>query len=101
MRNPLSTPKCHENYTVAVICALGFEMSAVRYMMDREHPQLPPRPGDSNRYVLGELSGHNIVLAFLPGNQGKGAAAIVATNMARTFPSIEWRFLAGIGGGRA
>ncbi|OWT43263.1 Pfs, NACHT and WD domain protein [Pochonia chlamydosporia 170] len=91
--------KRHESYTVAVICAIGFEMSAVRYMLDREHPRLPPKQGDSNLYVLGELSGHNVVLACLPGIQGKGAAATVATNIARTFPSIEWRFLVGIGGG--
>ncbi|EFY86233.1 hypothetical protein J3459_018226 [Metarhizium acridum] len=73
-------------------------MSAVRFMLDREHPRLPPKQGDSNLYVLGELSGHNVVLACLPGIQGKGAAATVATNLARTFPSVQWRFLVGIGG---
>lgn len=99
MPNPPGTPMRHESYTVAVICAIGFEMSAVRYMLDREHPRLPPKQGDSNLYVLGELSGHNVVLACLPGIQGKGAVATVATNMARTFPCIEWRFLVGIGGG--
>lgn len=91
-------PKRYEEYTVAVICAIDFEMSAVRYMLDREHGRVRPR-GDLNMYVLGELSGHDVVLACLPGNQGKGAAAIVATNVARTFPSIKWRFLVGIGGG--
>ncbi|KAJ5157505.1 Pfs NACHT and WD domain protein [Penicillium canariense] len=99
MQNPPGAPGRYEDYTVAVICAIGFEMSAVRYMLDHEHYRLPPRQGDSNIYVLGELSGHNIVLACLPGNQGKGAAAVVATNMVRTFPSIKWRFLVGIGGG--
>ncbi|KAK6851588.1 hypothetical protein PG995_011713 [Apiospora arundinis] len=89
----------YEDYTVAIVCAIGFEMSAVRYMLDKEHPRLPARDGDSNMYTLGELSGHNIALACLPGTQGKGAAAVVATNMARTFPSIKWRFLVGIGGG--
>lgn len=89
----------HEAYTVAVVCAIGYEMSAVRYMLDKEHPRLPTKDGDSNVYVLGELCGHNVALACLPGNQGKGAAAIVATNMARTFPNIKWRFLVGIGGG--
>ncbi|KAF5500026.1 hypothetical protein CGCA056_v014975 [Colletotrichum aenigma] len=74
-------------------------MSAVRCMLDREHPRLATKEGDSNIYVLGELSGHDVVLACLPGSQGKGAAATVATNMARTFPSIKWRFFVGIGGG--
>lgn len=89
----------YENYTVAVICAMSFEMSAVRYMLDREHPRLQRKEGDLNIYVLGELYGNNIVLACLPGNQGKGSAATVATNLARTFPAITLRFLVGIGGG--
>jgi nucleoside phosphorylase len=89
----------HRDYTVAVICAIEFEMSAVRYMLDETHPPLDSEDGDLNDYVLGRLSGHNVVLAWLPGNQGRGATAIVATNMARTFPYIKWRFLAGIGGG--
>ncbi|KAK1976746.1 nucleoside phosphorylase domain-containing protein [Colletotrichum cereale] len=91
--------RTYERYTVAVVCAIEFEMSAVRYMLDRQHPGLPTKEGDSNIYVLGELSGHDVVLACLPGSQGKGAAATVATNMARTFPSIKWRFFVGIGGG--
>ncbi|KAL4889741.1 hypothetical protein BDV59DRAFT_195423 [Aspergillus ambiguus] len=74
-------------------------MSAVRFMLDKEHRSLPPAPGDTNLYILGELSSHNVVIAFLPGNQGKGAAAIVTTYMARTFPGIDLRLLVGIGGG--
>ena len=89
----------YEDYSVAVVCAMSFEMSAVRYMLDREHPRLPTKHGDLSCYVLGELSGHNITIACLPGNQGKGAAATVATNLTRTFPSIKWRLLVGIGGG--
>lgn len=91
--------KARTDYTVAIVCAIEFEMSAVRYMLDKEHSRLPSSQGDSNDYILGELCGHNVVLACLPGNQGKSAAAIVATNLDRTFPSIKWRFLAGIGGG--
>ncbi|KAK7952733.1 uncharacterized protein PG986_008461 [Apiospora aurea] len=89
----------YEDYTVAIVCAIDFEMSAVRYMLDKEHESLPTKDGDSNLYILGELSGHRVALAWLPGTQGKGAAAVVATNLARTFPCIKWRFLVGIGGG--
>ncbi|KAL4863825.1 hypothetical protein BDV12DRAFT_201691 [Aspergillus spectabilis] len=88
-----------EDYKIGVICALEFEMSAIRYMLDNEHSSLPPARGDSNLYVLGELSGHNVVVACFPCNQGKGAAAIVTANMARTFPEIDLRLLVGIGGG--
>ncbi|GIK07769.1 hypothetical protein Aspvir_003437 [Aspergillus viridinutans] len=94
-----ANPWTYNDYTVGVVCAMGFEMSAVRYMLDDEHPRLPTKQGDSNLYVLGELSGHNVAIACLPGTQGKGAAAIVANNMQRTFPSIKWRLLVGIGGG--
>ncbi|EHK21163.1 uncharacterized protein TRIVIDRAFT_153134 [Trichoderma virens Gv29-8] len=99
MKPKFSGRKTHNAYTVAVVCAMSFEMSAVRFMLDQEHHRLPAKPGDSNMYTLGDLHGHNVVLACLPGQQGKGAAATVATNMSRTFPSIKWRFLVGIGGG--
>ncbi|KAJ5657330.1 uncharacterized protein N7484_000979 [Penicillium longicatenatum] len=89
----------YEAYTVGIVCALEFEMSAVRYMLDKEHTRLPRKPGDSNLYILGELSGHNVILASLPGSQGKSAAAAVAKDIARTFPSIELRLIVGIGGG--
>ncbi|KAL4936537.1 hypothetical protein BDV06DRAFT_204849 [Aspergillus oleicola] len=88
-----------EDYKIGVICAIEFEMSAIRYMLDDEHPNLPSARGDSNLYVLGELSGHNVVVACLPFNQGKGAAAIVTANMSRTFPKVDLRLLVGIGGG--
>ncbi|KAL4940491.1 hypothetical protein BDV06DRAFT_224064 [Aspergillus oleicola] len=86
-------------YTVGIICALGLEMQAVRHLLDSEHGSLPVRSDDSNIYVLGELSGHNVVIACLPGIQGKGAAAIAANNLSRTFPSIKYRLMVGIGGG--
>ncbi|KAI1202887.1 nucleoside phosphorylase domain-containing protein [Nemania serpens] len=94
-----ATKKSYEAYTVGIVCPIEFEMSAVRYMLDEEHGRLPNKPGDPNRYILGQLSGHDTVLAWLPGLQGKSAAAIVAANLDRTFPSIKWRFLTGIGGG--
>ncbi|KAF3279140.1 hypothetical protein TWF970_004246 [Orbilia oligospora] len=88
----------YEDYNVAVITALDYEMSAFRYMLDKEHPTLPTKEGDTNMYILGEYNGHNIVIACLPGNQGKGAAGIASTNLNRTFPCVAWRFLIGIGG---
>lgn len=74
-------------------------MCALRCMLEKEHASLPSKPGDSNLYILGELSGHNVTIARLPGTQGKSAAAVVAKDMARSFPSIELRLIVGIGGG--
>ncbi|KAF5250390.1 hypothetical protein FANTH_4423 [Fusarium anthophilum] len=99
MQDGRRSPRAYEEYTVAVICAIELEISAVRYMLDVKHRSLPTKEGDFNIYILGKLQGHNVVLACLPGNQGKGSAAIVATNMARTFSCIKWQFLVGIGGG--
>lgn len=91
--------KTANDYTIAVLCAMNIERNAVRYMLEREHRPLPINPGDSNSYTLGEVHGHNVVLACLPSQQGKGAAATVATNMSRSFPSVKWRLFVGIGGG--
>lgn len=89
----------HENYTLALVSAMSIEMSAVRFMLDHEHPPLTTVAGDSHMYFLGDLHGHNVVLTCLPGQQGKGAAAIAATNLNRTFPSIQYWIFVGIAGG--
>lgn len=90
----------HAAYTVALICPLEVELSAARFMLDEEHERLPRKKHDINSYILGRLSGHNVVIASLPeGSQGTVSAATVATNLTRTFPSIELRLLVGIGGG--
>ncbi|RYO77349.1 hypothetical protein DL764_010225 [Monosporascus ibericus] len=83
MQDTQKNPNSYDDYTIAMVCAMSFEMSA----------------GDPNIYVFGTLSGHNVVFVCLPGNQGKGSAATVATNLARTFLFIKWRFFVGIGGG--
>jgi nucleoside phosphorylase len=75
-------------------------MSAARYMLDEEHERLRKNKHDTNSYILGRLSGHNVVIASLPeGSQGTVSAATIATHLARTFPAIELRLLVGIGGG--
>ncbi|KAL2871754.1 5'-methylthioadenosine/S-adenosylhomocysteine nucleosidase family protein [Aspergillus lucknowensis] len=90
----------HDAYSVALICPLEVEMSAVRYMLDEEHQRLPQVEGDVNQYILGELSGHNVAIASLPaGYQGEVSAAALARDIARTYPSLKLRLLVGIGGG--
>ncbi|TKW54262.1 hypothetical protein CTA1_8409 [Colletotrichum tanaceti] len=32
-------PSVQEDYTVAIVCAIDFEMSAIRYMLDRDIPR--------------------------------------------------------------
>ncbi|PGG95382.1 hypothetical protein AJ79_10092 [Helicocarpus griseus UAMH5409] len=101
MRGKPRICKDYDDYTVAVVCANEFERDAVRYMLDEEHIPLPIKPGDSNLYFLGELSRHNVVLACLPGNGGKSSAARVASDIHRSFLSVEWIFVVGTGRGVA
>ncbi|KXH39491.1 pfs domain-containing protein [Colletotrichum salicis] len=90
----------HINYTVGWICALPIEMAAARAMLDRIHEDLPTRGNNTNPYILGNVGKHNIAMACLPAGQyGTNNAAIVASNMRRTFKSIRIRLMVGIGGG--
>lgn len=101
-----SENQCHlakptrNDYTVGWICALFEEQTAAIAMLDQEHPDLHMPPDDSNAYTLGSIGEHNIVIACLPaGRTGSTAAAICATHMARTFPSIKIGLMVGTGGG--
>ncbi|KAK6351852.1 hypothetical protein TWF718_004997 [Orbilia javanica] len=90
----------HEDYTVGWVCALPKEQTAATAMLDKMHPDLPRPSGDDNVYTLGVFNNHKVVIACLPrGTYGNNAAARVATAMARTFPSIKFGLLVGIGGG--
>lgn len=89
-------------YTVAWICALPIEMAAARAVLDAtesDEEQLPNSPDDTNTYVLGRISQHKVVLACLPSVYGTNNAAIVATNLKRTFPCIRAALMVGVGGG--
>ncbi|KAF3389720.1 putative ankyrin repeat protein L25 [Talaromyces pinophilus] len=92
----------HEDYTIGWICALPkTELVAAAAMLDEEHPILPAAdPKDVNSYLLGRIADHNVVIACLPAETtGKVSAAMVATNLIRSFPSIRFGLMVGIGGG--
>jgi len=91
----------HSNYTVGWICALEeVELPAATAMLDEEHSPLPRHQQESNLYTLGTIEGHNVAIACLPaGRYGTNAAAVAAQNMLRTFPSIRFGLMVGIGGG--
>jgi nucleoside phosphorylase len=92
----------HSDYTVGWISALPLELAASMAMLDGDpHPQLPSRSySDQNIYTLGNIGGHNVVMACLPaGRTGIGYAAIVAEQMKSSFNSIRFGLMVGIGGG--
>ncbi|KAF4633060.1 hypothetical protein G7Y89_g5056 [Cudoniella acicularis] len=88
----------HGDYTVGWICPLEVEQIAAMEMMDEEHERLPQPPTDHNVYSLGNIAGHNVVIAGLyqPGNS---PAATVVTQMRMTFQNLGFGMLVGIGGG--
>ncbi|RYC54411.1 hypothetical protein CHU98_g11798 [Xylaria longipes] len=89
-----------EDYTIGWVCALYIEMAAAKCMLDDIHDNLGKSPNDSNTYIFGSLHHHNVVIACLPTDgYGTNNAAIVASNMHRTFPSIQMFLMVGIGGG--
>lgn len=76
-------------------------MAAAKGMLDEVHPNLSSQnPADHNSYILGQVQGHNVVIACLPsGIYGLSPASTVAKDMLRTFRSIRFGLMVGIGGG--
>ncbi|KAH7153672.1 pfs domain-containing protein [Dactylonectria macrodidyma] len=60
MQDGQRSPQAYEEYTVAVVCAIELEISAIRYILDIEHRSLLTKEGDFNIYILGVLKGHNV-----------------------------------------
>ncbi|KAL2803315.1 hypothetical protein BJX63DRAFT_77013 [Aspergillus granulosus] len=90
----------HDDYTIAWVCALPLEMAAAMTMLDEVHQSLPQPATDYNAYRLGNIIGHNVVVACLPsGVYGTTSAATVIAHMCGTFPSLQFALMVGIGGG--
>ena len=82
----------HDDYTVGWICPLEVEQIAALEMLDEEHERLSQPPTDHNVYTLGNIAGHNVVIAgfYQPGNN---SAATVVTQMRMTFPNLKFGLL--------
>ncbi|KAK3338418.1 purine and uridine phosphorylase [Neurospora tetraspora] len=94
-------PRSHSDYTIGWVCALAKEQTAATAMLDIEYEDDLPIPEDDyNIYTRGSIGKHNVVIACLPeGIIGTTAAATVVKEMLRTFPSIRFGLMVGIGGG--
>ncbi|KAK6542336.1 hypothetical protein TWF694_006295 [Orbilia ellipsospora] len=89
-----------DEYTIGWICALPLEMAAAKVMLDTIFPELPNLPNDRNIYTYGSIGVHKIVVSCLPsGVYGTTSAAVIASQMRSSFPSIRFYFMVGIGGG--
>ncbi|KAL8400670.1 hypothetical protein RB594_000900 [Gaeumannomyces avenae] len=88
-------------YTIGWIAALPIELLAASQFLDKRHNKPTSRhPSDTNKYTLGSIGPHNVVMACLPmGNIGTASAAIVATNLTYSFPNVRLGLMVGIGEG--
>lgn len=90
----------HEDFTVGWICALPLELAAAVAILDEEYSSLPQHSQDHNNYTLGRIRGHNVAIACLSsGVTGTTSAAVAASYLLVTFPSIRFGLMVGIGGG--
>jgi hypothetical protein len=63
-------------------------------------PRLTSPLYDNNTYTFGHIGHHNVVIACLPkGKCGLTSAASVSRDMLRSFTSILFGLMVGIGGG--
>lgn len=88
-------------YTVGWICPLPLDLAAAKATLDQVHPSPPGDPAtDTDVYVLGSMSGHNVVVACLSfGETRPRSASIVAAQMRLEFSTIRLMLMVGIAGG--
>jgi nucleoside phosphorylase len=94
-------PSNPQDYHVGWICAAQPEYVVTCEFLDKEYPNPATSPlHDNNTYKFGRIGRHNVVIACLPKDKyGLTSAASVATDMRRSFPSIRFGLMVGIGGG--
>ncbi|KAF3911535.1 hypothetical protein ABW20_dc0109146 [Dactylellina cionopaga] len=89
-----------KDYTIVWVCALPLELAAAVAVLDEKHIAFSQDESDDNVYEFGRVGDYNIIIACLPsGTYGVTSAAIVATHMYRSFPSITACLMVGIAGG--
>ncbi|OJD23003.1 hypothetical protein ACJ73_05643 [Blastomyces percursus] len=96
----MSCPPLDE-FHIGWICPLPIEAAAATMMLDEDFGVLGEQdPKDSNIYRLGTIGKHNVVIVCLPaGRIGPAIAATVVNNMVRTFSTLQFGLMVGIGGG--
>ncbi|KAK6527292.1 hypothetical protein TWF281_010479 [Arthrobotrys megalospora] len=88
------------DYKIGWICALPLEFTAATAILDDSHPDLARDDSDNNAYKFGRVGNCNIIIAGLPsGVYGTTSAAVVTSNLRRSFPSVTACLVVGIGGG--
>ncbi|RSM05309.1 hypothetical protein CEP52_006338 [Fusarium oligoseptatum] len=91
-----------EDYAVGWVCRLPVEVAAAKAALDRVHDNLPTDQdsdgNNNNDYILGNLQGHNVVVAY-PKVYGKSSLADVTAQLHASYPSVRFNLMVGIAGG--
>lgn len=89
-----------EDYVVGLVCRLSVEVAAAKSALDRVHDNLPTGHDSdgNNTYILGNLQGHNVVVAY-PKVYGKSSLADVTAQLHASYPSVRFNLMVGIEGG--
>ncbi|KAI6084967.1 hypothetical protein F4821DRAFT_241966 [Hypoxylon rubiginosum] len=89
-----------EDYAVGWVCRLPVEVAAAKAALDRVHDNLPTDQDSdgNNNYILGNLQGHNVVVAY-PKVYGKSSLADVTAQLHASYPSVRFNLMVGIAGG--
>lgn len=84
-------PRSREELEIAIICALPVEADAVQALFDEHYNEYchtyGKQVGDDNAYITGRISGHHVVLAFMPGI-GKTGITLVSPKIYCLLPLI-------------
>ncbi|KAF2258375.1 purine and uridine phosphorylase [Lojkania enalia] len=93
-------PPQNDQFETAILCALGFESSAVEQLFDEVwyDDQIKKHPKDRNTYTTGSIDERLVVLAWMHGI-GKAKAASVAGDLRFSFDNIKHIFVVGVCGG--
>ena len=86
-----------KSYTVGWLCAIvEIELPAAVKMLDHRHET----PQSLRSYRLGDMYGHNVVIACMPpSSPGKVEAQILLSELLQHFTNLKIFLLVGIGGG--
>src|SRR5262249_33755303 len=96
------SPAGARSATIGILTAMPEEFHAMRTLL--EHPEDTSVPPDFARYVRGTLPSrdaarpHQVVLTQT-GDTGTNAAADAATNLSRSFPTVDCLLMVGIAAG--
>ncbi|KAE8140524.1 nucleoside phosphorylase domain-containing protein [Aspergillus pseudotamarii] len=88
-----------EAITIAIFCALSYEVVAVKYSLDEEFRCRPMAAGPQ-KYIssFGRIGSHSLVIAR-PSQMGTVSAAQCAATVSHQFPNVRFALMVGTGAG--